>query len=374
MSSSRLVVGCMSGTSLDGLDAALVEIEGHGLGMRARLLNLAGRPLGTLGPVLRKLAEQHPMSAGEIVHAMSEFALLHVAVIRECCGQRPPDLICAHGQTVFHAPPHSWQMLQPAPIARVFGCPVVFDLRAADLAAGGQGAPITPLADLVLFGEAKRRQAIVNLGGFCNVTLLPATGGGDARAWNDLRSQIAARDVCACNHVLDLVAREKLGCGFDADGALAATAASVDREALEDLSSLFGAQGKSGRSLGTGDELQGWLTRHDHVPGAVLALTACSAIAKAIGDACEDAEALVLAGGGARHRTLVNLVRERCKEQGQAVTTTAEFGMDVTAREAACFAVLGALCQDGVPITLPQVTGVKVPPVCGAWVYPPGGR
>jgi len=371
MSSKRLVVGCMSGTSLDGLDAALVEVEGTGLSMRARLLNLAGRPLGSLGPVLRKCADQQAMTAGEIVHAMSEFALLHVAVIRECCGQRQPDLICAHGQTVFHAPPHSWQMLQAAPIARVFGCPVVSDLRAADLAAGGQGAPITPLADLVLFGDIGRKQAIVNLGGFCNITLLPATGMNPDRDWHSVQAHISARDLCACNHVLDLIARETLGMPFDADGAVASTAATVDRDAFEALADLLKAQGKSNRSLGTGDELSVWLRRHAHVPGPVLAFTACSAIARAISHACADAESLVLAGGGANNRALVHLLRERCRERGQVITTTAEFGMAVSGREAACFAVLGALCQDRVPITLSQVTGVKVPPVAGSWVYPP---
>ncbi len=327
-----------------------------------------------LGPVLRKCADQHAMTAREIVHAMSEFALLHVAVIRECCGQRQPDLICAHGQTVFHAPPHSWQLLQPAPIARVFGCPVVSDLRAADLAAGGQGAPITPLADLVLFGDIGRKQAIVNLGGFCNITLLPAIGADQDRKWQSVQTHIAARDVCACNHVLDLIARETLGMPFDADGAVASTAATVDHDALEALTGLLNAQGKSNRSLGTGDELTAWLHRHAHVPGPVLAFTACSAIARAISQACTDAQALVLAGGGAHNRALVNLLRERCKERGQVMTTTAEFGMAVSGREAACFAVLGALCQDGVPITLSQVTGVNIPPVAGSWVYPPVSR
>lgn len=364
---TRFVVGCMSGTSLDGLDAALVEITGHGLAMQARVLHTASRPLGTLAPVLRRLADQHPMAAGDIAQAMTEFALLHIATIREACGTRTPDLICVHGQTVFHAPPHSWQLLQPAPIARVFNCPVVYDLRAADIAAGGQGAPITPLADLILFGEPTKRRAVVNLGGFCNITLLPpAIGDLDTQ-----RHAIAARDVCACNHVLDLIAREKLGNAFDHNGQAAAQAAEIDADAFDQLRSLLSNQSQSGRSLGTGDELFSWLSRFDSVPGAILARTACTAIAHAVLDGCSESDGLILAGGGARNKALVNLLRDGARDRRQTVHLSSDLGIDMSAREPMCFAVLGALCQDGVPITLTRVTGVKHPPLSGSWVFPP---
>lgn len=363
MSRTRLVVGCMSGTSLDGLDAALVEISGTGLSMKARLLHTASRPLGTLLPVLRRLADQHAMTAGEISRAMTEFALLHIATIREACGTRTPDLICSHGQTIFHAPPHSWQMLQPAPLARVFGCPVVFDLRAADIAAGGQGAPITPLADLVLFGNADSTRAVVNLGGFCNITLLPAAQ-GDADV---LRTQIMARDVCACNHVLDLIARERLGVPFDEHGTHAGQALVVHDEALDALRELLHRQSNSGRSLGTGDELFSWLAGFTHVDGKVLARSACLAIAERVVEACSRTHGLILAGGGARNATLVHFIRQGSTDRRQTVHLSDEVGIDVSAREATCFAVLGALCQDGVPITLTQVTGVANPPVAGCF-------
>ncbi|MBU6412998.1 MAG: anhydro-N-acetylmuramic acid kinase [Planctomycetes bacterium] len=354
----------MSGTSVDGLDAALVEVSGTGLMMKARVLHTASRTLGTLGPILRKMVDQHLMSAGEMARAMTEFSLLHIAAIREACGGKNPDLICVHGQTVFHAPPHSWQMLQPSPIARVFGCPVVYDLRAADIAAGGQGAPITPLADLVLFGDEKRRRGVVNLGGFCNVTLLPRSEG----SLESQRDGIVARDVCACNHVLDLIARERFGVPFDEQGSAAAGANQIDGEALDGLRALVQGQAKSGRSLGTGDELFAWLQKCSGVPGNVLARTACMAIAETILEVCGEVEVLILAGGGTRNEALVGFVREGARDREQVVLLSSDVGIDVSARESACFAVLGALCQDGVPITLPQVTGVKVAPVSGSWV------
>ena len=173
MSSVELIAGCMTGTSLDGLDAALVRVSGTDLSMRAEVVRAISRPLGRLARPLRRLAEQHPMTAGEVAVLSRDFALLHVKTLRELLGRERPALVSVHGQTVFHAPPVSWQLMNPAPIVEALDVPVVFDLRAADLARGGEGAPITPLADFVFFRSETRTRMVVNLGGFCNVTLLP---------------------------------------------------------------------------------------------------------------------------------------------------------------------------------------------------------
>src|SRR5262245_35495304 len=154
---TRRVIGCMTGTSLDGLDVALVEIEGNGLGMKARVKAWNSHKLGPAGPSLRTLAAQEPLMAGDIAQAMHDFAALHAEACLEGAEGAPVDLVCVHGQTVFHKPPLSWQVMQPAPIARAMKCPVVYDLRAADLAAGGQGAPITPIADWVLFRDEEQK-------------------------------------------------------------------------------------------------------------------------------------------------------------------------------------------------------------------------
>src|SRR5262245_9739095 len=143
---TRLAIGCMTGTSIDALDAALVRIEGRGLDMHADLVRGISRPLADLAPPLRALANQEPATAAHIARLAHRLAMLHVEVIRVLLVGDRPELIAIHGQTVFHAPPISWQLFNPAPIANAFDTPVVFDLRAADLAGGGQGAPITPLS------------------------------------------------------------------------------------------------------------------------------------------------------------------------------------------------------------------------------------
>src|SRR6185503_11214172 len=117
---------------------------------------------------------------------------------------------------------------------------------AADLAAGGQGAPITPLADFILFRSERERRAILNLGGFANYTVLPASNGGPAERYV---AQIIGGDVCACNQLLDTVARELFSRPFDEAGGRAATG--VVRPALFDgLQSILNAQASAGRSLG----------------------------------------------------------------------------------------------------------------------------
>ncbi|MGE3182109.1 MAG: anhydro-N-acetylmuramic acid kinase, partial [Phycisphaerae bacterium] len=194
--SERVIVGCMTGTSLDGLDLARVRVLGNGLQMSWRCEGTFSLPFGDLGQRLRRIASGQPVPAAEFTSAAAQLAELHADALRDFLDGRQADLICVHGQTVFHVPPLSLQLLQPASIAHRLKTPVVFDLRAADLAAGGQGAPITPIADFVLF-RSQHRRAIVNLGGFANFTLLPATTGAENA--EQLLNQIDGGDICACN-------------------------------------------------------------------------------------------------------------------------------------------------------------------------------
>ncbi len=360
----RLVVGCMTGTSLDGLDTALVEIHGRGLDMRASFIRGLSRGLDDVAGTLRRMADQVPLTSTEIAGAMLVFTNLHAQTITELLAGNHADLICVHGQTVCHAPPVSWQMFNPTPLAQRLNTPVVCDLRAADLSAGGQGAPITPLADLMLFADTHPR-CVVNLGGFCNMTLLPGIVQGTSRA--NTRHLVRGFDVCACNHVLDRVARVALQRPFDAGGASAMTGR-VDADALPELIAALGAQAGGGRSLGTGDEASAWVDRHaGRVSASDLGATACEAIARCIADRAGDAESIVLAGGGAKNLALRGAIG---RATGRRTIDTAALGVPIDMREAACMAVLGALCEDRVPITLRQITGASTETVAGVWAFP----
>jgi len=348
----------MTGTSIDGLDAALVEAEGTGLSMTARVVRGVSHGLGGLAVPLRALADQVPMTAGDIAHLARAFSLVHIGAVRELLGAERADLICVHGQTVFHKPPLSWQLMQPAPIAAAMDCPVVYDLRAADVAAGGEGAPITPLADWVLLRGDEER-VVVNLGGFANFTRLPRAREGVGPG------QVLGGDICACNQLLDSIARTLMSVPFD-DGGKRGAAGLIHEVALAELKGILMDQRRGRRSLGTGDELGGWIVRFgERVSGADLSATACSAIGQAVAAAVAGADRVLVAGGGTKNAALVAAIASCC---GQSVEPTDAYGVPAAYREAACFAVLGALCQDGVPITLPRITGVEVAMVAGAWV------
>lgn len=360
----RLAFGFMTGTSLDGLDAAAVRLSGAGLELR--LADIAATVSldfpASLAASLRDLASGRPMTAPDIARAARELGELHAAAARELTAHAgPPDLACAHGQTVFHAPPDSWQLFNPWPLARTLNRPLVYDLRGADLASGGQGAPITPLADWALFRHARESRAVVNLGGYCNITLLPA---------NAPPERTVGMDVCACNHVLNAAASAALDQPFDRDGA-AASRGTPDASAVDTIAKVLIAQRASRRSLGTGDELANALAPFASLAPHDLLASVVRAVARAIATTLRESrpDRALLAGGSTRNAALTRALSEELP--GIPVEPTDAHRVPAAHREAICFAALGALCADNVPITLPAITGCAAPaPISGSWINP----
>ncbi|MEL7473983.1 MAG: anhydro-N-acetylmuramic acid kinase [Planctomycetota bacterium] len=364
MTTTRTAIGCMTGTSLDGLDVAAmrVDIANDITTASPRIEYLAGRStsLGHVAKSLRSLASGQRLNAAEITEAAHGLAQVHADAIAPLASTHPPDLIALHGQTVFHAPPHSWQLMNPWPVAQQFACPVITDLRGADLAAGGQGAPITPLADWAFFRSPTESRCVVNLGGFCNLSHLAASAPPEA---------VTARDVCACNQLLDAIAHESMRTPFDRDGAVAESGV-PNTTIVQQLEAALAGQHAAHRSLGSGDELQSLaaaLARRTEAPE--LAASGCVAIARVIATAIESrTDRVLLAGGGIHNR---RLLAELTAAIAAPCESTDGFGVPATYREAAAIALLGSLARDGIPITLQQVTGrgqrVARP---GVWVEP----
>lgn len=382
--STRIVIGCMTGTSIDGIDAAAVRLTGRGLGLRVEFLAGVSRPLGPVAETLRRLARGEALTAEEIARAARDFSLEHAEAVRELVAEHAPAFVAVHGQTVFHAPPLSWQLFNAAPLAAAVGVPVVSDFRSADIAAGGQGAPITPLADFLCFADAGERRVIVNLGGFANFTALPRRTAGAAA---DVEV-IAGGDLCVCNQLLDRLARQFLGRDFDSGGAVASAGtpiAAVVAELVERLTRQAGL----GRSLGSADEPHAWEilppgtaseAPMSRTAGGAAASAAASGVPASAADVLASATAAIgqvvaerlpacdrvlLAGGGALNAALRAAI---ARHVAAPVELTDAYGLPGRYREAAQMAVLGALCADGVAITLPRVTGVAPPaPVAGCW-------
>ncbi len=365
---TRLIAGTMTGTSIDGLDVSLIEVTGHGLNIEISVKKCLSRSLGTLTNNLRRLAEQQPMTAKEISQLNDRFSRFHADCLSDLIGETNADLIAVHGQTIFHSPPLSWQLINPSLIAHRLKVPVVFDLRAADLVHEGQGAPITPLADFILFRNINENRSIVNLGGFCNITTIPAIlntpdNQVDPEFWQTL---ISGTDLCPCNHLLDNISRNLIGQQYDEDG-INALSGNISGRPFDDLLRILKIKIKEKRSLGTGDETGDWISRYSGEVVAVdLARTACAAIAQMIVDYC-DSDRIILAGGGVRNAALVDEITSRFSGD---VSHSSQFFTPINHREAVEMAILGALCQDRIPITLPQVTGSKSRFISGCWVIP----
>jgi 1,6-anhydro-N-acetylmuramate kinase len=334
---------------MDGVDAVAVQIEGKGLDMSADYLSMASSELGTIQKTLRQLAscggaqEEQDRAAIEVGRVTNEtilaLELIHI------------DLIALHGQTIFHAPPQSIQLIDATQIVTTFQCVVLTEPRQQDLQLGGQGAPITPLADWIMFRNEHESTAIVNLGGFCNVTILPA---------QSRPQDVQGFDVCCCNLMLNAISQHAFGIEYDTDGKLALSG-KEDMNVTALLVEKLQEQCNESRSLGTNDDLGSFAIQlGKSLRPADLLASATSAIGTCISIATKGVDRVLIAGGGVHNQSLTKAIRNN--------GTIEQLGVPTQAREAMAMAILGALACDGVSITLPQITGRNVTDTIVGWI------
>jgi 1,6-anhydro-N-acetylmuramate kinase len=353
----RLAIGVMTGTSLDGIDAVLIQSTGRGVHLQAQCVAHVHRSLGPLADDLRRITAGEPLPAATMAAAAGALGDAIAAVVAQLLPEHDTlTCIAVHGQTVHHAPPTTWQLLNPAPIVAATGVPVVTGQRLGDLACGGQGAPITPLADWVLYRTNESR-VVLNLGGFANATALPGPNAGiDA---------IRGADLCPCNHLLDTFARRRLNAPFDTDGQCAA-GGTVDQAAAEAFAGSLHKRVADTGAMGEMDMHVDLLDALEPLSTANAAATLADALGRVIGERCAALGdgAIAVAGGSAKHTPLVTAI-----EAASNRTVTALPQAD--SREGAALAVLALLELDGVPCTLPAVTGRWGACVPGSlWMHP----
>jgi anhydro-N-acetylmuramic acid kinase len=384
------VLGLMSGTSADGVDAVLAWFQGKPTRPHWRILNscFLAYP-DALRQQLIAAGQGLPCSSATWLNLAEALTEHHAAAARHCDPKAMAALVGCHGQTVWHRPPEgerrgaSWQLLQGPLLAQLLQRPVVFDIRAADLALGGQGAPLVPPADEALLGRVAGWRALLNLGGIANLTLLPPASGPDRH------QRVQGWDCGPANTLLDL-AVERFSQGrqsFDADGAWAAQG-KPDLQLLETwLKEDYFRQPppkSTGRELfGAADldrrlaELEQAARRRggDLEPANALAsLTALSAavVAQDLSQLPARPLELLVAGGGCRNGTLMAELGRRCR--GTAVRPLAELGIADNQREALVFALLAWWHQQAHPGNAPSVTGARAACRLGVRVEPAGPR
>lgn len=366
---TRLIAGCMTGTSLDGVDVAIASIHGRGLEITARHMGMTHRPLGDLAQVLRALAQGAPAKPIDYMIAARQLGECYAQAVASLCEAvniTALDCIVAHGQTIWHAPNKhmSWQLLDPWPIVRQLNAPVLYDLRQADLIAGGQGAPITPLSDWVMYRNAVRDRIVVNLGGICNVTELPASC---------TPSQVRGYDAGPCNLLIDGVVRRLYpGKPYDRDGLLASRG-KVDTAFHDEVRAHPFYQRAVPRSTGREDFDDLWLDSlvakfGQRLDADDLIASAVDTVAVEIAQCAQHME-VILAGGATHNHELVRQITRHCEGKTNVMISD-ELNIPAAGREAIGFAVLGALSRDHVPISLAQVTGADQPGCAGAWILP----
>ena len=360
-----LYLGVMSGTSLDGLDIALIEQTG-----KTRLLATHYLPMPEeLRSELLALCAAGPDELARAAMAEQQWAQLAAQGISALLQQQhlSPDAIRAigsHGQTVRHEPARGFsiQIGNPALLVELTGISVVGDFRRRDVAAGGQGAPLVPAFHEALFAKQDSRRAVLNVGGFSNLSLL------------EPGQPVQGFDCGPGNVLLDAWIQRHRSESYDRDGAWAASG-QVQPELLQALLSdpFFRTQGpkSTGRELFNLDWLDRHLSRHPRcaeadVQATLLELTAASIVA-ALTAAQRQTEELLVCGGGAHNSAL--MARLTALLPNCAVNSTAAYGVPADWVEAMAFAWLAHCCLEGIPANRPSVTGARGLRVLGA-IYP----
>ena len=389
---SRLALGLMSGTSVDGIDVALVRIAPsiRENAAHARLENFVAVPFpaAVRAEVLR-IAEGTPVSPGEI--SQLNFRLGHAfgqAALRACRKFRVApqrlSVIGSHGQTIFHQGRPSrflgeniastLQVGEPAIIAAITGVTTVGDFRPADMAVDGQGAPLVPFGDYLLYRDPGRGRAVLNIGGIANVTVIPKAASPHS---------VVAFDTGPGNMVIDALVHHftRGRRSFDAEAQMATRGQLLPALLNALLAEKYFRQappksaGREQYGKAYVEKILAWGGRHRARPEDMVR-TATLLTALSIADALHRwvvprsaLSQLIVSGGGARNPLI--LAQLSAALAGIEVTTTAALDLPGDAKEAFIFALLADETLHGRPSNLPSATGARRPAILGKICYPP---
>jgi len=376
------VLGLMSGTSADGVDAVLADFKGNPIRPKWKLLKSLSFPYpADLSKRIVDVGQNLQLCSHEWLDLAEAITEVHAQAAWACDPNHHFELVGCHGQTVWHRPPFnekrgaSLQLLQAPLLAQLLNSSVVHDFRAADLALGGQGAPLVPKLDAAIFGRLSSWRAILNLGGIANLTLIPPTSGPDRF------ESVMGWDCGPANSLLDL-AVQKISNGqlaFDRDGLIAGRGSPyeliIERWLKEPFFHKPPPKSSGREQFGLAD-LTSRLRDMPSISSENMIATLTAFSAAAVAQDLANLQSiqnirpieLLVAGGGCRNPIMLNEIRHRCL--GMRVFTTAANGIPIQGREALAFALLAWWHILQFPGNAPAITGAKRSVVLGMRVDP----
>ena len=386
---ARLAAGLISGTSMDGVDATLVRLRGPAEKPRAELLAFITVPYPRAARQwLQRIATGEAATAGEISQLNFLLGELFAEAALAACRRarvspKRLTVIGSHGQTIYHQGASTrlagrpisstLQIAEPAVIAERTGVPVVADFRTADMAAGGQGAPLVPMVDYLLLHDELEGRVALNIGGIANVTVIPAS----AKPEN-----VSGFDTGPGNMVMDALVRHftKGTKTYDAEGRIASRGR-VIMPLLERILRLPFFRQRPPKSAGREQFGPHFVRRYFLAPRTTrfedLVRTAAELTVATISDALDRfvfprlrIHRLIVSGGGAHHRILLAGLQAYLPQL--AIDFSDRYNLPIDAKEAIAFAVLADRTMHGLPGNLPSVTGARRQVVLGKLVRPSG--
>ncbi|MGC2161551.1 MAG: anhydro-N-acetylmuramic acid kinase [Silvibacterium sp.] len=384
---AMIVAGVMSGTSADGVDVALVRISPSAAAPKIKLLahHAVAYPAPLRKAVLAAM-DATRTSTAELARLNWRLGIAYADAVRAALKKHPVklDLIGCHGQTLYHQAQPSgyagkqiactWQIGEPALIVHEIGVPVVSNFRPADMAAGGQGAPLVPLLDFALFAHATRARVLQNIGGIGNLTAIPA---------NAAAKNLIAFDTGPGNMVIDSLMMQLFKKKYDRNGHTAASGSVLENVLKNALRKPYFKK-QSPKSAGreqfgvkfTAAFLQACNKAGGTAEDAVATATALTAESIALAydrfvlPYLRNAPAdFIVSGGGSRNSALMAMLRQRLEPLGCKVMSSDAAGLPSQAKEAVAFALLAWQTWHRLPGNVPAATGASRPAILGEITY-----
>ncbi|WP_163254889.1 anhydro-N-acetylmuramic acid kinase AnmK [Bacillus tropicus] len=378
------IAGVMSGTSLDGIDVALVRIEGSGVDSKVKLIHFTTVPFrNDIKSEIQQALSIENSNVQLICSLNFKLGLCFANAVKEVCKEanfslEQLDLIGSHGQTIYHQPKpegniiaSTLQIGEPAVIAYDTNTTVISNFRTMDMAAGGQGAPLVPYSEVILYRDPSKNRLLQNIGGIGNVTVIPSQKSDQ---------NVIAFDTGPGNMIIDEVCQRLFQLPYDQNGEIAEQGEVVDEILTYCMNHPFlkmNPPKSTGREQFGEEFVSELLKRYEKHSKENILTTVTMFTANSIVHHYKkfilpyyEIDEVILGGGGSYNSTLVEMIRYGLKDEKCTIFIQEDIGYSSEAKEAIAFAILANETYHRNPSNVPSATGAKKSVVLGNVTYP----